>query len=188
MSHENSSLDPLGQLTELVVHRIHAMKQKDKFKKFQPLRGPRQNPYSKERSSRIKVASNHIHNRSQSLVDNRGNDEGERSMIHKRSVIVTEENIQLPKIVFHQKSFEDKYKGELREFRKFYRHKRQLEDKHISQSRILDEVLQEQSDLISFREAEYISQNNSVTENKNDQKAKEVWDRSNMREGTSHMN
>lgn len=140
MSSERIGGDPISQLAELVVHRIHALKQKEKFKKFQPLRKS-QNPYAKDASPRSH------HNQKYRMPGSHS--EGRRPVDQdppreKKSIIVTEENVTLPRIPFHQRSFEQKYRDELREFKKMHRHFRYQEEKQRSQSRILDEVINRQ--------------------------------------------
>jgi hypothetical protein len=160
MSGERLGNDPISQLAELVVHRIHALKQKEKFKKFQPLRKPGQNPYAKEGSTRPSVGLKYrpapSHSEGRRPVDQDAPHE-------KRSIIVTEENVQLPKIPFHQRSFEQKYRDELREFKKMNRHFRQ-DDKQRSQSRILDEVINRQmvDDEIEFSTFNYTMEEPTV--------------------------
>lgn len=172
MSQENVRVNPMGHLAEMVLHNLHTIKQKEKFRKFQPYRGPRQNPYTKDRSSRFKAGIGHSHNRSLSLNERRYTEEADRSSIHK-PIVVAENDVKLPKIHFHEKSFEDKYKGEIKEFKKFYRHNKHTGERRISRNMLLDEVLQEHTGQNSYPDAECTSFNISVTDTKLDPSSKE---------------
>lgn len=180
MSHLPVQIDPLGQLAELVVHRIHAMKQKEKFKKFQPLKGPRENPYSREGSVKNKALQKH--KKSVSQVEQGMREDQERSSMTKRSIIVTEDNLNLPKILFHQRSFEKKYKEELKEFQRHRRLQKQYEERQKSQSRIFDEVLQqEQNSSNLFPDGDYTSLNITVPESRIESKNSKIVPRQSKR-------